>query len=321
MHPANIGPYRVLNLIAESGCSKVFAAQDADKRKVAIKLSKTQDNRKNHFHNSNSNVFADLLKRESEALEHLRHPGIVHLLPIHLNEKPIYIARDPRLDDSPWYTVMEFIPGKSLRQLLKQVAGYSLEWRLELFYQLLLLVDFIHREELAHCDLKLENIMFRIDPTQYAVPVPVLIDFGTCSRVNKLTSEPSATVPYCAPEMLSLIYAQEAKQPVYPENIQPMKLDVYALGVIFIELVTGEEYMGRLSDKQKRTSVIDHTNPGVREVNPKLPEKLDHYFWHMAAPDPDERKDVRELIIAMDKYLSPPPRIAPKGDTRGLFSR
>jgi len=320
--PQHIGPYLITSQIAESGCSTVYAALDSQKRKVALKLSKLQDQRKQHLQNVQArNVFADLLQRESESLADLRHPGIVHLLPIMLDNGPNYVARATDQPDHPLYTVMEFIPGKSLRHLLRQISGYPLEWRLELFYQILVLVEFMHRMGKAHCDLKLENIMFRIDPSPYVVPLPVLIDFGTCSNGDELTSEPSATVPYCAPEMLSLIFAQEAKQPVSMKQIRPTKLDVYSLGIIFIELVTGEEYMGKLSDRDKRTSVIDHTNPGVKHVNPKLPANLDNFFWHMADPDPSQRKDVMDLILALDKYLSPPPRIAPKGETRSLFSR
>lgn len=313
--PSRMGNYRISEKISKSGCAIIYKALDSRDRPLVIKCAKTRD-AKNHP----TDIYNGLLHRECEALQELWHPGVVHLYPINTQQNVTYIAQDPHANDKPWYVALEFIQGQHLAAYLPKIAKLPIEWRLELFYQLLLIVDYLHSAKdparcpryyngLAHCDLKPMNIMLRADPDQYLVPNPVLIDFGTCSEVSKLTSQPSASIPYTAPEMLAFIHAKEANQSTDNLQIIPAKVDVYALGIIFAELMTGKEYMSHLTKEVKASKIIAGENPSLNQIDPTLAKNLNDYFWHMAARDPHHRKTVPQLIKALDEYLAPPPRL------------
>lgn len=332
-----ISDFIVTRCIAESGCASIYEAyrNGQSGQKVAIKIAHSdgvfrgiRDRRaaSSASLSGNREVFYDLIRREAAYLSQLRHPGIVRIFPLMADNNPnrmVYDAKAHRIPDAPSYFVMEYLPYKPLSYYMKKIQKECpLEWRMELFYQILIVVDYIHQQNIAHCDLKPDNIMLRYEPKPTEIPQIVMVDFGTASEAEQLTNEPALSLPYTSPEVVALFYAPDM---VKRDQIYPDLMDVWSLGVIFFELMTGENIIpDREKDhKEIATTILRRTLRPISEIRPDLPdvEKLSYYQNMMLRKNANERPHVSGLIEALDKYISPPPRILYDDKSSGGFWR
>lgn len=303
-----IGAFVIEKEIARSGTAAVYRAyKSRPEQKVAIKIARPSSDR--------GNVFDDLIRQEAELLTELRHPGIVRIYPMESARKdPIYFDRAVGLPNKPSYLVMEYLSGRTLAQQRAKINRFPLEWRIELFYQLLTIVDYLHLREYAHCDLKPENIILRYEPEEDIVPSVVLIDFGTASKADQLTNDPAGTKPYVAPEVQSVMSGQTSRSTVVPE-----KADVFSLGVLFFELITGQQ--AKESPGTGITAMILNQMQAVSDIYPNLAQRgqVDRLLKKMISPNPDERPYVNEIFLFLEERLSCPPRILMNGSSRRLW--
>jgi TonB family protein len=209
--PAVIGRYRILKLIGEGGMGSVYEAeQDRPRRAVALKIIKpSMSNR-------------DLLRRfeqESQALGRLQHPGIAQ----------IYEAGtvDTGFGPQPYFA-MELIRGKSPRDHAESLHLNTRE-RLAMMAKICDAVHHAHQRGLIHRDLKPANIV--VDATGQ----PKILDFGV-ARVTDRDSK--ATVTDIGQLVGTLAYMSPEQTLADPLDIDT-RSDVYALGVILYELLTG----------------------------------------------------------------------------------
>jgi Flp pilus assembly protein TadD/predicted Ser/Thr protein kinase len=210
--PSAIGHYRIIRLLGQGGMGAVYEAeQESPRRKVALKVIRPG--------------LADptLLRRfeqEAEALGRLQHPGIAQ----------IYEAgtADSGFGAQPYFA-MEFIHGKTMNEYVRQ-QRLSLPQRLELMAKICEAVHHAHERGLIHRDLKPGNIV--VDETGQ----PKILDFGV-ARVTDSDSQATrqtdlgqivGTLAYMSPE-------QVLADPLELDT----RSDVYALGVIFYELLAG----------------------------------------------------------------------------------
>lgn len=315
-----IGPYNIIEKIAESGCSTVYlGSADASDQVLVVKVSHGENRHKDEQKYIGKNVFADLIYREVEVLSSLHHPGIVHIFPIPngSTNRAEYTAKALNMPNHPLYFTMEYLAGGSLRQHMSRIQKYPLEWRLELFYQILVNVDYMHQMGWAHCDLKPDNIFFRQTPQKDEIPLPVLIDMGTVSDSEILDTEIVVSLQYAAPEALKVIYSNMAIEDV---GLIPAMLDVRALGAIFYEMVTGKTLIRDKQTDKIITSIINQTHTSIAQTDSKLPANLDPLLQVMLHQEPDKRPPVSHLIEALEIYVSPPPRVSSQR-SRGLFGR
>lgn len=321
-----IKEFRILSAIAQSGCSNVYLALVEETEQVLVVKVALPPHRRQRGKVISKDVYSDLIDREVEVLRSMHHPGIVRIFPMMSNNNSKgYTYKERLMDDPdrPWYFTMEYLTGGSLKANMQQIRKYPLEWRLELFYQILIIMEYMHEHDWAHCDLKPENIFFRIPPQQDEVPMPVLIDMGTVSDLVVLDNELVASLPYAAPETLQVIYG---KRPLDEVDITPEKLDSWALGALFFELVTGERLIRAHKDTEMVSSILNHTYPNIRAVRPELPNNLDVLLSRMLSENPAERVPVSHLIEALEHYAAPPPRVSKqttvgKRRGKGIFSR
>ena len=221
--------------------SKIYLAYETDRpsRYVALKIQLTG--------RPESIVYQDLIRQEAALLKTIRHPGIVRILPIRIDDKAPYVAKAIELSGAPWYYAMEYLGESTLathiksfppKQELNSESGiFSIDWSVEMFYQILTVVNFMHQQQMAHADLKPENIMFRHQPTGDLLPQPILIDFGsacTFDNMRQLTASPG----YSPPEVMEAVRLNQGIDEA--KNIYPEKIDVWALGAILFELLTGQ---------------------------------------------------------------------------------
>jgi len=213
-HPERIGPYRIVEMLGEGGMGVVYRAQQEApiRRDVALKVIR------GGLHGENARARFDL---ERQALAIMDHPNIAH----------IYDAG--ATDDGLPYFVMELVRGESLTTYC-DVNRLGVDDRLALFIEVCLGVQHAHARGVIHRDLKPSNILVSAVDGRAA---PRIIDFGIARATEEATGAGTmhtahgtlvGTLEYMSPEQ-----ALSGNAPVDTRS------DVYSLGIILYELLTG----------------------------------------------------------------------------------
>jgi serine/threonine-protein kinase len=197
------GRYHVLERIAAGGMGEVFRAHDAVlAREVAVKVL--------HRSLASDQGFVDRFRREARAAATLNHPNIV----------AVY---DWGAVDGVYYMVMEYVAGRSVRELLNGDHHLAPAQAADIVRQTLLALEHAHAKGIVHRDLKPENILLTSDGTVK------LTDLGLARAFADARSTRGAvtgTVQYLAPEQIR-------GEPADPRS------DLYSLGIVAYELLTG----------------------------------------------------------------------------------
>lgn len=299
----NLDGYLIQDCLSTSGgMSAVYLAERIDtNRKVALKVALTDPN-------PNAAAHEDvLLQREAELLQRsdLRHPGIIRLYPVPLkNRKPLYVVRASSLPDNPWYISMEYLGGGSLKDNLKKISKYSVEWKLELFYQILLPVSFLHSTGYAHRDIKPDNIMFRTSLSDKELPAPVFIDFALATNGEDYSSivMDSYTPGYASPERIINAMTTIGNR----NDIEDVKAsDVWSLGVILYEILTGKVLYRGNKEKVKTTIIREKIKPTL-PIAGERGTTLGKIIQSMLNKDSKRRPTVDLVITVLEQKFFPP---------------
>jgi len=198
--------YQLTDVLARSGMASIFKAVDsADGATVVLKIP--------HPQFESDVVFFERFRREEELGLRLEHPNIVRVL------RPKQKSR--------MYIVMEFVEGKSLRAVMQERKTMPTETALGLAIPVCEALAYMHERKVVHRDMKPENIL--VTPTG----VPKILDFGIAfdASARRLTwaglSNTIGTPDYMAPEQIG-------------GRRGDARTDVYALGTILYEMLTGE---------------------------------------------------------------------------------
>lgn len=200
------GRYRILQLLAEGGMGEVYLAEDTElNRRVALKLIK------NAF---NTSELLDRFEREGRILAHLNHDGIARLLDAGTSASGVP------------FLVMEYVDGKPITQHCNERA-LSVSARLELFRAACAAVQYAHQNVVVHRDLKPSNILVTNEGQVK------LLDFGIAKLLDTAISiEATAT-------LLRLLTPAYASPEQVKGEVTTTATDVYSLGVVLYELLTG----------------------------------------------------------------------------------
>ncbi len=241
--PAPIGPYRLLKLIGEGGMGEVWLAEQVEpiRRRVAVKVIKA---------GMDTKEVVARFETERQALALMNHPTIARIF-----------DGGSTASGRPFF-VMEYVPGVPITEHC-DTSRLSTEKRLELLAQVCEGVQHAHQKAIIHRDLKPSNILVALIDGKHQAKI---IDFGIAKATGQRLSDNSlftqAGSVIGTPEYMSPEQADLTTQDV------DTRTDIYSLGVILYQLLTGELPFG---SRELRSSSHEELKRKLREVEPPRP--------------------------------------------------
>ena len=286
--------YQIEKLIGEGGMANVYLAQDKIlDRKVAVKVLRGDL--------ADDEKFVRRFQREALAASSLSHPNIVEIY-------------DVGEDEGNFYIVMEYIEGKTLKQLIKKRGVLSLSETMDIMLQLLDALAQAHDSYIIHRDIKPQNIMIKDSG------LVKITDFGIAVAINSAqltqTNSVMGSVHYLPPEQAG-------------GKGSTIRSDIYSLGILMFEMLTGKVPFKGDSAVEIALKHIKEPLPSPKALNPVIPQSVENIILKAAAKNPKNRyRDAREMKedikTCLDEKRENEPKIKFKypetefGDTRTI---
>ncbi|MFD1535958.1 Stk1 family PASTA domain-containing Ser/Thr kinase [Nonomuraea guangzhouensis] len=277
------GRYRIESRIARGGMATVYLALDVRlDRTVALKVM--------HRSLAEDPAFVRRFIGEAKSVASLSHPNVVHVF-------------DQGTDTDVVYLSMEYVPGKTLRDTLRDRGRLPAREALEIMIPVLAALGAAHQAGMVHRDVKPENVLLTDDGRVKVV------DFGLARAIEATnqtrTGVMIGTIGYMSPEQVMTGGAD-------------VRSDVYAAGIMLFELVTGQQpYDGETPMSVAYRHVHD-TVPPPSSVVPEVPPLIDTLVTHATARSPDDRPAdaTAMLVAAVDAHRMLPRTTTPPAHTR-----
>ena len=248
--------YQVIRSIGEGGMANVYLAYDTIlDRNVAVKVLRGDL--------ATDEKFVRRFQREAMSASALSHPNIVEMY-------------DVGEDDGNYFIVMEYIDGKTLKNLIKKRGALTVAEVVDIMLQLTSAISCAHDSYIIHRDIKPQNVMI-LDDGRVKIT-----DFGIAiaSNASELTQTNSVmgSVHYLPPEQANGAGATA-------------KSDIYSLGILMFELLTGKlpfkgENAVEIALKQMKEQI-----PSVCAINPEIPQSIENVILKACAKNPKNRYD------------------------------
>ena len=284
-----LGEYRVLERINQGGMGILYRGEQPQIGKaVAIKVLLPQVA-------ADPNLVHRLLG-EARAVNSIRHPNIIDIFAL------------GQLPDGRHYMVMELLQGKSLGELLKERGRLQATEACLVLEQAMGALQAAHLAGVIHRDLKPENIF--VNPLADGWRV-TLLDFGLAKQQGSLNlTAPDlvlGTPGYMAPEQIRGSEATPA-------------IDVYAMGIVAWQLLTGREPYSGGSMIQVMKRHLDAPVPQLRTLVPGVPPGLEALVLKMMGKDPATRPTAEEVLKGLARLSGDPRRDLQYGELTQLVS-
>ena len=264
-----LGRYEIVGEIARGAMGVVYKARDPlIDRLVAIKTVNIG------MSNVESETFERRFFREAKSAGRLNHPNVVTIHDVGKSEDVAYIA-------------MEFLDGKSLREMLDSGVVLSMHRIADIVAEIAEGLAFAHRNGVVHRDVKPANVMVlasgAVKITDFGI---ALLPTGTRTMTGNVFGSPR----YTSPE-------QVMGRPIDGRS------DIFSLGAVLFEMLTGQSaFVGSDLNGILKQVLTDPTPPPSTH-NPKLPRAFDHIVGKALAKDPSERyQDADEMARDLRRY-------------------
>jgi serine/threonine-protein kinase len=254
--PRDFGPYELLEEVGRGGMGVVYKArQKALKRTVAIKM---------------------ILATHLASPEHIRRFQVEALAAARLRHSNITQIHDVGQQHGQHYFTMEYVDGESLAQRIAR-ERLSIDTIVRLMSVVARAVDHLHAQGVVHRDLKPSNILLDREEQPYVTDfglAKVFVPGSDATTTGVIAGTPS----YMAPEQAS----------GHGTEIGPA-VDVYSLGAILFELLTGEPPFRRENPLDTMLDILGREPPYPRQLNPRVPHGLELICLKCLAKSPSDR--------------------------------
>ena len=262
--------YEIIRSIGEGGMANVYLGYDTIlDRNVAIKVLRGDL--------SNDEKFVRRFQREALSASSLSHPNIVEMY-------------DVGEDDGLYYIVMEYVEGKTLKQLLKKRGSLTISEAIDIMLQITDGIAHAHDSYIIHRDIKPQNIMIQ-DDGQIKIT-----DFGIAMALNSTqltqTNSVMGSVHYLPPEQAS-------------GKGSTIKSDIYSIGIIFYELLTGSLPFRGDNAVEIALKHMKEPLPSLMKEDSSTPQSIQNIILRSTAKNPKNRYNNanemhRDLLTALD---------------------
>jgi eukaryotic-like serine/threonine-protein kinase len=261
------GDYRAVKRLDGGGFGAIYLAEQVNtpNLQAVVKVM--------HRHLCRNGVLVSRFYQEARAAAAIRHDGIIRM----------FDAR--QTDDGIPYLLMEFLDGETLRTRIERERSLALGSVLEIGALTAEALVAVHQHGIVHRDLKPANLVIVRDPRRPGHERVKLLDFGIAKLGSTskapadltLTGQPMGTPQYMSPE-----------QWLEPRDVDH-RADIYALGAILHEMLTGQPPFSAENVFQLRASHLQTPPPSARALRPDLPPGLDPLVQRCLAKNPGHR--------------------------------
>jgi serine/threonine-protein kinase len=269
------GRYQLTRQVANGGMASVYEANDTRlDRKVAVKIM--------HPHLAQDEAFVNRFIREAKAAAALSHPNIVAVQDQGWNQNGVPAV----------FIVMELIEGHTLREYLNERGRFEIKDAINYLTPILSALAAAHDLGIVHRDMKPENILISKEGRVK------IADFGLARGEligSTMTAESSVvlgSVSYLSPEQVQ-------------RGVADSRSDVYAVGIVAFEMLTGEKPFTGDSPIQIAYMHVNQEIPSLRSKRKEIPEALDTLISKATDRDPDKRpRTAGEFLKSLESIQS-----------------
>jgi beta-lactam-binding protein with PASTA domain len=256
------GRYRIVRKLGSGGMANVYLAEDQELgRRVAIKILNDR--------HAGDEQFVERFRREAKNAAGLSHPNIVSIY-------------DRGEAEGTYYIAMEYLSGKSLKELILERGPAPVSVAVDYARQILAALRFAHRNGIVHRDIKPHNVL--VDAEGHAK----VTDFGIArAGASQMTEEGSiiGTAQYLSPEQARGTQVDQTS-------------DLYSLGIVLYEMLTGTVPFTGDSPVEIAMKHLSATPPSLTTTRQDVPRSLDQVVLRALAKDPAARYQSAEEMDA-----------------------
>lgn len=250
--------YQIQRAIGGGGMANVYLARDIIlERDVAIKVLRMEY--------ANDEEFIDRFRREAQSTIHLSHPNIVSIFDVGEEE-----------EENIYYIVMEYVKGMTLKEYIQMYSPLPVDEAIDIMSQVTSAISHAHQNGIIHRDIKPQNILIdhngKVKVTDFGIAMA--LSGTSITQTNSVLG----SVHYLSPEQAR-------------GGTAIKKSDVYSLGIVFFELLTGRLPFSGDTAVSIALKHLQSDTPSVRRWNPDIPQSVENIVLKATAKNPFHRYD------------------------------